>query len=43
MSIKAIYNRRSTRKYKSKETPIDILNKILDAARTGWDCYTWIF
>jgi len=35
MSIEAIYNRRSIRKYKSKEIPIDILNKILDAGRTA--------
>lgn len=35
MSIEAIYNRRSIRKYKSKEIPIDILNKILDAGRAA--------
>ncbi|OAA93540.1 nitroreductase family protein [Clostridium coskatii] len=43
MGIEAIYNRRSIRKYTSKEIPVDIFNKILDAARTGWGCCTWIF
>ncbi|WP_123054494.1 nitroreductase family protein [Clostridium sp. JN-1] len=35
MSIEAIYNRRSIRKYKSKEIPIDIINKIVDAGRAA--------
>ncbi|AZV58355.1 nitroreductase family protein [Clostridium sp. AWRP] len=35
MSIEAIYNRRSIRKYKSKEIPIDIINKILESGRAA--------
>ena len=46
MSLGAISNRRSIRKYKSKEIPIDILNKILEAGRlapSGKNRQPWKF
>lgn len=35
MSIEAIYNRRSIRKYKNNPVPIDIIEKIIDAGRNA--------
>lgn len=35
MSIEAIYNRRSIRKYKNDPLPIDIIEKIIDAGRNA--------
>ncbi len=35
MDINSIYKRRSIRKYKNKDVPLEILNKILDAGRAA--------
>lgn len=46
MSTKEIYDRRSIRKYKQDEVPVDVLNQILDAARmapSGKNKQPWRF